>query len=350
MSSAWFQGQPGITAPVIANFKALFTHRTESFLAQGRYIDPASSRDPSNTTDVGVLQPGMVMGKITATSLYAPSIYGLTGAAIANGATTVTLASTAIGTEIVRRKGATGTVKITGPPTAAGTVRTVTFTYSAISTTTMTVTAVSVNEIQTVTMNIASTGGTLVLRVPKADGTFVTTTPITWDTTDATYLASINTALDTATGVTGGIVATGATPDTILIFTFSGTGYAGLPQPTEMISVETIPTSSTSYSVARTATGVDGRFVTGSIIQPVDGSETPLSLLADWNAGIKMTDDSGVSVANSIDWPNFPTGGELDAAQIINYPADTSSRTWLREKLSTLSGSKFTFTGTGGVF
>ena len=350
MSSAWFQGSPGVTAAVTANFKALFTHRSEMFLAQGRYIDPAKSRDPSNTTDVGVLQPGMIMGKITSSGLYAPSIYGLTGAAIANGATTVTLASTAVGTEIVRRVGATGTFKITGPPTAAGTVRTVTFTYSAISTTTATVTAVSANEVQTITMNIASTGGTLVLRVPKANGTFATTTPITWDTTDATYLASINTALDVATGVTGGIVATGAAPDTTLILTFSGTGYAGLPQPTEMVSVETLPTSSTSYSVARTTTGVDGRFVTGSIIQPVDGSETPLSLLADWNAGIKMTDDAGASVSGNVDWPNFPTGGELDCAQIVNYPADTASRTWLQQQLSTLSGGKFTFNGTGGVY
>lgn len=350
MSSAYVNMFPGVGAVVTANFKALFTHRSEQFLAQGRYIAPASSRDPSNTTDVGVLQPGLLMGKVTATGYYSPSVYGVTNGALTSAGTTVTLASAAICTEIVRRKGATGTVKITGPPTAAGTVRTLTATYSAISNVSMTISALGVNEVQTMTFGAAASGGSLRLRVPKADGTFVLTDAITWDTTDATWLSNINTALDAATGVTGGIVATGATPDTILIFTFSGTGYAALPQPTEMISAETLPTSVTTVAVARTTTGVDGRFVTGSLIQPVDGSETILSLIPDWDTGIKVTDDAGASLSGNVDFAKFPTGGEIDCAQIINYPADTALRTWVQQQLSTHSGGKFTFAGTGGVY
>lgn len=354
MSSSFFNGPPGMGAVgIAANFKALFTHRSESFLAQGRYIDPAKSRDPSNTLNVGVLQPGLIMGKITSGGLYAPAIYGQNSGAITSAATTVTLSSAAVGTEIVRRKGATGTVKITGPPTAAGTVRSLTATYSAISGTTMTITALGVNEVQTVNFNIAATGGNVVLRVPKANGDFVVTPPIAWNTTDATFLASINSALDTATGVTGGIVATAiAATDTDLgfVLTFSGTGYAGLPQPTEMVSVETLPTSSTGYYTTRTTTGVDGRFVTLSLIQPVDGSETPISFLPDWDAGIRVTDDAGASLSGNVDFPKLPTAGEVDTAQLISFPADASLRTWLEGQLSSNAGSKFTFAGTAGVY
>lgn len=109
------------------------------------------------------------------------------------------------------------------------------------------------NEVQTLTFGAAATGGTLRLIVPKVDGTLVVTDAITWNGTDATYLAAINTALDGATGVVGGIVATGAAPDTALTFTFSGTGYAGKTHT--LIQVHTFPTSTTTANVVRTTTG-----------------------------------------------------------------------------------------------
>ncbi len=349
MSSAYVQMAPGIGSIVTANMKALFTHRSETFLAQGRYIDGTKSRDPSNTTDVGTLQPGMVMGKIAAGN-YAPSIYGLTNGALTSAGTTLTLATAAIGTEISRRKGATGTFKMTGPPTAAGVVRTMTITYSAISSTSVTITAAGVNAVQTVNMNIASTGGNIVLKIPKSDGTFILTTPSAWSATDATYLSNLQAVLDVASGVANGIVATAiSATDTDLgfVLTFSGTGYAALPQP--LVTVETLMTSTTSAQVTSTTAGVDGRFVTGSLIQPVDGSEVPLTLTPDWDSGIKVTDSNGVSVS-VVDFAKFPTGGEIDCAQIINYPADASTRTWLQTQLSTLSGGKFSFSGTGGIY
>ena len=89
MSSSFVQGPPGVGAVVTANWKALFTHRSETFLSQGRYIDGASSRDPSNTVDVTVLQPGLVMGKITSGGKYAPSIYDLTNGALTSTGATV---------------------------------------------------------------------------------------------------------------------------------------------------------------------------------------------------------------------------------------------------------------------
>lgn len=351
MPSSFVNMFPGVGAAVTANWKSLFTHRSETFLSQGRYIDGTKARDPSNTTDVGVLQPGLIMGKVTSGGLYAPSIYGLSNAAITNSALSVTLASTAIGTEIVRRKGATGTFKITGPPTAAGTVRTLTATYSAISTTTATITALGVNEVQRINFNIASTGGTVTLLVPHAAGDMISTTAASWNATDATYLANIQTVLDVATGVANGIVVSAISAvDTDLgfVLTYSGVGYAGLPQPMAEVT-GTMPTSSTTWNSIRTTTGVDGRFVTGSLIQPVDGSETPLSFLPDWDAGIKVTDDLGASVA-TIDFPKMPTAGEVDASQLVNFPADTSTRTWLEGQLSNAYGGKFTFAGSSGVY
>lgn len=346
MSDLFINGMPGVSSERLVSFRRVFRGMAETWLSGGKQIDGTYSRDPSNTGNVNVLLPGVIMGKRTSGGLYAPSIYGLTNAALTNSGTSLTLASAAIGTEILRRVGAaTGTFKLTGPPTAAGTVRTLTATFSAISSTTATITALGVNEVQTMTFGAAATGGTMRLRVPKANGEFVLTDAITWNGTDATWLASINTALDGATGVTGGIVATGAAPDTALTFTFSGTGYAGLPQPTEMISVETSPTSVTTVDVVRTTTGVDGRFVSGSFIQPVDGSETPLTFTSELSGGIVVTDSAGTNL--TVPFHRMPIGGEVDESQFINYPSDTSLRTWLRSQLSTASGGKFTF---GGVY
>lgn len=109
----------------------------------------------------------------------------------------------------------------------------------------------SVNQVETITMDVASTAGNLKLRIQKTDGTFATTANIAWNATDATYLAAINTQLDASTGVSGGIVATatsGVDPDSGFTLTYSGTGYAGkswIPA-----SVATFPTSSTAASYA----------------------------------------------------------------------------------------------------
>lgn len=117
------------------------------YLPQGRIIDGSKSRDPLNTGDLDVLRNGLLMGKITSGGKYAPSVIGKTtvaydASATANTSLTVG-AATAV--EIVRRIGATGTFKITGPPTAAGTVATETLTYSAVNTTTGVITITAGN-------------------------------------------------------------------------------------------------------------------------------------------------------------------------------------------------------------
>jgi len=313
----------------------VFKSGTPTYFPSLAQIDGTASRDPGNDT-VSILRAGLVLGKITSGGNYAPSIIGLSGEALDSTETVLDIPA-AVSTELARRVGATGTFKLIGPPTAAGTVRTMTATYSALGATTVTITALGVNEVQTLTFGAAATGGTLRLRVPLANGTMVTTDAITWNATDATYLASINTALDAATGVAGGIVATGAAPDTALTFTFSGTGYTALPQPTEMISVVTFPTSTTSATVVRTTTGVDGRFVTSSIIAPTDGSETPLQVLSQ-QYGVDVLDINGSALNQSL---QLLRTADINVDQIVNYPSDASLKTWLKTALKASSG--FTF-------
>lgn len=114
------------------------------------------------------------------------------------------------------------------------------------------------NEVQTVSFGAAATGGTVKIGVTKpTTGELVWTDAISWNTTDATFLASINTALDSVLGVSGAIVATAiAATDTDLgfVLTFSGTGYSGIAHA--LVSVDTAAlTSVTSCAVTRTTAG-----------------------------------------------------------------------------------------------
>src|SRR5579883_220132 len=320
----WPQMSPGIAAPIIASFKALFLSRSEQFLAQGRYISGPASRDPSNATDVAVLQPGLIMGKISSVvnglgtvGFYAPSILGLTSLAIAATDTTITLPA-AVCTEIARRCGASGTVTVTGPPVASGTVRSLTATYSAVGATTITITALGVTEVQT--FNFAnSPSGNFVLAIVDKNGVVQYTQPIAYSSTVATLKANLQAATDAALAVNA--IVWGGSAVTAITATFSGTGYANLPQT--LIVADTDAWSAGSLSITRTTAGVDGRFVTSSIVAPTDGSQNPLSFITDWSPGIPVVDGNGNSVAQ-VDFGLFPIWGVLDTTQIVNFPADPS--------------------------
>jgi hypothetical protein len=224
--SAWSQMQTGLSGIRTASHRALFLQRSETFLAQGKWIDGALSRDPGNG-DVTVLRIGLLMGKVTSSSMYAPAILGVTTGAVAAGATTISAAA-AVVTELVRRVGASGTFKLTGPASANGTVVTETVTYSAASSTSITVTA---------TVNA---------------------------------------------------------------------------------------------------------FVAGSLIQPTDGSEQPITMIPDTQAyGIKVTDLTGTSVA-AVDFPKVPISGIVSASQLLPvWPSDTSLRAWISARLNGVEGGQF---------
>lgn len=330
-------GRPGIQSGSTVSYRQVFRLPESVLYLPGGGIIAAAAQDPGNTGSPLTLRAGLPMGRVAATKKWLPSLMGLVDTAYASG-TSLTL-TTAAAAELVRRVGSSGTFKLTGPPSANGTARTLTVTFSAVDTGTgvVTITALPVNEVQTLTFGAAATGGTMRLRVPKADGTMVTTDAITWNATDATWLAAINTALDGATGVVGGIVATGAAPDTAITFTFSGTGYAALPQPTEMISVVAFPTSATTATVVRTTTGVAGAFVAGSWVQPTDGSETPRTVIPD-GSGLTMV----TANAADVDFPQIAYHALIQTSGFAYWPSDTGLRAWIVAAMQT-GGVRFEF-------
>ena len=425
-------------------------------------ISGASTRDPDNPTTnrVDVIRDGMPMGRLTGTNKWAPSLIGTTGYAVANTDTTLWMLTAAEVTELVRRVGATGTFIVTGPPTAAGTVRSLTATYTATGAGT------GKDCVQAITWNSAPTAGTFTITFLKANGAYATTTAIAYGATIATVQAAIDVALgvangcvvtgttyayqtmaltfsgtgytrlaqplvvvddtlitawtsttgevvsmtttgipaagtvtisalgvnevqtvsfpylmsagtftvailtaagvwkktpslaysdsaatlngylDTMTGVSSGIVATNTVASTLaggFVLTYSGTGYAGLPQTLAVVDLTgtALVSGATGeiVSVTRTTTGVDGRFTVGSWIQVADGSQTPLTLF-------KSGNKTGVSDFNAllqnidVIYPEVLIGGDVRTAYIIGYStADASLKTWLKTQLRSVGGS-----------
>jgi hypothetical protein len=451
---------PGMGADIVAPIREVLMKAAggDMQFPAGAVIDGSLSRDPGNPTRVDVLRPGLFLGRVTASNKYATSVLGQLEAALTSAGTTLKTSSTTA-TEIIRRIGATGTFKVTGPPTAGGTVRTLTATYSAVgagagvnevqtivngaagtsgtfrlgittplgvvmwttpiaysasaatistaldvatgvvagvvctgttpwSTTNtgtftfsgvgytalpqqpiqvdntlcldtnsaavvstvvrtvlgvpavgnITVTALGINDVQQVNFPIASTGGSVVIEFTLASGVRTRTAAISWNATDATYLASINSALDTATGVGSAIVATAISAvdtDYGFVLTFSGTGYAAIAQP--LVAITTFPTSSTSYSVTHTTTGQAGAFVTGSLIQPTDGSENIRTLfIPDNKSGAIVTNFALANIDVSL--ANLPMGGCVRTAMLIDYPQDASGKAAVKAALRTWGG------------
>lgn len=135
--STFVNMMPGIGSARTATHRNIFLQHSEKMLAGGRLIDGAKSRDPGNTPDIGVLRAGLLMGEITATGLYAPSIVGVLTEAYTSGGTELTV-SAAVATELDRLLGQSGTAEMVaiGPPTAAGTLAVTDVDHSAINTTT----------------------------------------------------------------------------------------------------------------------------------------------------------------------------------------------------------------------
>lgn len=305
------------------------------YMPVGGIIDGTKTRNAFNSgiaTDTAAyrdLEAGLLMGRVTSGGKWANSVIGVTQGAITGAGTTLSLTAIAA-VELVRRQGATGTFSLTGPKAAAGTVRERTVTYSAVNTGTgdVTITALGTNQQEDVRFTVAATGGNVQLNVQKVDGTRATTANIAWNATDATFLASINSALDTTTGVVGGIVATAiAATDTDLGFTltYSGTGFAGETFAPAIVAL--LPTSAVAaYTVPRT-TAVSGAFVVGSFVGPTDGSQVPLSFIPN-DFGQFIPDDS-----SDIGFPQIPWKGAVLGANLLPYAADTALRQYVRDKL-----------------
>ena len=239
---------PGVGTEIVAAIRELLMREANDrdFFPVGSSIDGSNSADPDNPTGrTDVIRDGMPMGKITATNKYAPSIIGQVATAY-NGSTTLTLMSTAEVAEIVRRIGATGTFKLTGPASAAGTVRTLTVAYSATGS------GSGQNEVQTVAWSSAPTAGTFKLSFTRYDGVVVTTAAIAYGATcSTTVAAAINAVLGTSAV---SCTASGSTTaDNGFYVTFSGTNYTKVAQPALTVD-QTGITAWTSTSAAATVT------------------------------------------------------------------------------------------------
>lgn len=175
----------------------------------------------------------------------------------------------------------------------------------------------AVTEVQTITMSAKA--GTF--RVGFAGG---------W-TADLAYnvsTADMQTAIRTLPGLSSATVA--GTAGTSYVVTM--TGYSG-----DAALLELDLGGLSSYP---------GDFVAGSLVQPTDGSETPITFIPD-GYGIRVVDYEGDSI--DVEFEKLPVGGIVDFDQLLVSPSgatiDASIKTWVRESLSTHSGGKFVFEG-----
>jgi hypothetical protein len=335
-------GIPGQRANQIATPRMVFYSADRVFLPGGKYIDGAKSRDTNNgPTDVDRLQAGLLMGKVTSSGYYANWSIDQNTVDF-DGTTSLTLGTSGV-TELVRRIGSTGNLVLTGPPTTAGTVRQLTVAYTAVNTSTgvVTTTTANVNEVQTFTVNDAIfSAGRLGFTAVNSSGQPVSIS-VPYNTSWTQTVADIQTAFN-ATGVLGtSAVACAVTATKNMTVTFSGTGYAGLPQTLIVIDNSGATTGALQVSMVRTTTGVDGRFKAGSVVSQADGSQVPVTFLPD-GFPREVTDGSGS--VSQIEFPDFPIGGIIDEAQLIGYSAmDASLKTYVRNALSTSLGGKYAF-------
>ena len=331
-------GQPGYRTTQYFTHKFIFRDGTVGFWPGGLTIDTTKTRDVAASSDNSYhLRPGTLMGKITASGYYANCLIGITTGALAANGTSITI-SAAQAVELVRRQGSTGTFTLTGPPTANGTSRQSTITYSAVDTTTgvVTITAPGTNDVQTLNFT-NSPAGTFRLKIIDSSGVAQYTQRITYSATIGTLLTNLQAATD-AVLAANAIVWSG-TLVTAVAGTFSGTGYAALPQT--VIEVDTDALTAGDVDITHTTTGGDGRFVAGSVVGPTDGSQNPISFI-DGGYGLTLFTDLNSAPATN-QWPQVPIFGTVEVGQLPYWPTDTGLKRWIRDSLSTTAGAKFIF-------
>lgn len=109
----------------------------------------------------------------------------------------------------------------------------------------------------------------------------------------------------------------------------------------------TVVTETITYSAVSVITGVItctatvNAFIIGSFLQPTDGSETPITFIND-GYGIPVLEFDGTAIAN-VQFAEVPIVGHIYTTNIVNFPTDTSLRTWLVTRLNDIPGGKFTF-------
>ncbi len=116
-------------------------------------------------------------------------------------------------------------------------------------------------------------------------------------------------------------------------FTLKGSATAGGVLTSDTVTYSAVNTSTGAITI----TDIGANRIAGSFVVPSDGSETPLTYLSDGYNVVIPDDFSDVS------YPRLLIAAVVDTANIIDWPTDTTLRTWIRTSLSTVSGGKFVF-------
>lgn len=184
--------------------------------------------------------------------------------------------------------------------------------------------------VQTVTLTNLAAGNVKIRLTNPLTGEHHTTIPMAHDAALATIETNITNAIGSNT------VAVSGTDIDAFIMTFDDVTHewANMPVPLVDIIPDTAVTNTVIASVVMTTVGRDGRFPTGSLVMPDDGSDVPLSFIIE-EYGIKVTDDSNVS--KDVMFPRVPIGGTVKSGAIINYPTESSTQRWLKDQLNAIA-------------
>jgi hypothetical protein len=324
-------GTPGISDERTFNYKFVFRDGKFDPLPNGGWIDVAKSRDPFNTPAIDTLGPGLMMGQVGSYGNWAPSFFGKSTGAITGTSTTLTL-SAAQATELVRRVGTSGTFKLLGSKTANTGARQLTVTFSAVDTTTgaVTITAIGVSDVWTLTAPAGQDAGMYQLEVTTGKGTSAEVRAVTAALAANANTATVDAAVEALTNVgAGGVVAVYADPTLTLTFA-SNLGPVDVRVLTDTTNDGGVFEG--GWAAVHTTTGVDGRFVAGSLVSsPSDGSETPLSLIPH---GYGITVADGTNAGTLEPWNAIPIAGIIDWNQVVPTVTDTSMRAWIKDKMT----------------
>ena len=199
-------------------------------------------------------------------------------------------------------------------------------TYSAVnlSTGVVTITATGVTEVQTVTVDTIMSAGSIVIKAFDSSGVSHEV-KVAYNTSWTQTVADIQTALIAKLGTAA--VACAVVSTSGMSVTFSGAGYANLPQTLIAVNIASA-TGPTKVDVTRTTAGFDGRAVTGAVVSQANYS-VPLTVVGD-TSGIWVPTDG-----SDRDWANIPASGIIYTPNLIPYPSNAVILNYIKASMET---------------
>ena len=162
--------------------------------------------------------------------------------------------------------------------------------------------------------------GTLMGRL-AASGKYATS--VVGQTTAAyAHAGGGNTVLQTDPNTAAEVVRRLGTGGTLKV---TGPAAAGGAVATQVVTFTAVNPATGQVTVAPMAADA----IAGSLIQPTDGSEAIVTVLCDaW--GVRVADQLGAARVDVLGGQLLAAGGTVNAAAIVNYPADAGLRAWVK--------------------